>query len=198
MFPADFDIFSPVELEQPVVGPDVGEAVPERPRLGELVLVVGEDEVEPAAVDLERRARAVSSAITEHSMCQPGRPSPQGEGQRGVLAGLRRLPEREVARVLLARVRLAVLDLVGALPREPAVVGEARDPEVDVAVDRVGEAALDELLDERDDLRDVLGHLRQVVGQPEPEIADVLEVPGGRALGELGARARAPPRRSCR
>ena len=40
------------------------------------------------------------------------------------------------------------------------------------------------------DRRHRLGRLREVVGHAEPEIAGVLEVPLGRALGELGARAR--------
>jgi hypothetical protein len=44
------------ELEHPVVRPDLRELVTERSRLRELVLVVGKDEVEPAAVDLERGA----------------------------------------------------------------------------------------------------------------------------------------------
>ena len=41
------------ETEHPVVRPDASEFVPESARLGELVLVVREDEIEPAAVDLE-------------------------------------------------------------------------------------------------------------------------------------------------
>ena len=81
-------------------------------------------------------------------MCQPGRPRPHGESHHGVLARLVRLPEREVARILLARVRLLLLDLVGPLPREAAVLRPARDAEVDVAVDLVGEAALDQVGDE--------------------------------------------------
>ena len=44
------------ETEDAVVGPDPGELVVEGTRLRELVLVMREDEVEPAAVDLEYRA----------------------------------------------------------------------------------------------------------------------------------------------
>ena len=65
------------------------------------------------------------SAIAEHSMCQPGRPRPHGESHARVLARLVRLPEREVARILLERVRLLLLHLVRPLPREPAVLREA-------------------------------------------------------------------------
>ena len=125
-------------------------------------------------------------------MCQPGRPRPHGRVPPRVLGRrLVRLPEGEVARILLERARLlALLDLVGLLAREPAVVGEARDPEVDVAAGRVGVPGIDQLLDEVHDLRDALGRLRQVVGHAEAEVARVLEVPLGRARGELGARAR--------
>ena len=124
-------------------------------------------------------------------MCHPGRPRPHGESHAGVLARLRRLPEREVARILLERVRLlALLHLVGALPGQPAVVGIARDAEVDVALDGVRMPALDQRFDEAHDPGDVLGRLRQPVRQPEAEIADVLEIPLGRARGQLGARTR--------
>ena len=81
------------------------------------------------------------SAIAEHSMCQPGRPAPPRRVPGCVLARLVRLPQREVARILLERVRLLLLHLVGPLAREPAVPGVARDAEVDVALDLVREAA---------------------------------------------------------
>ena len=124
-------------------------------------------------------------------MCQPGLPRPHGDVPPGVLGRrLVRLPEREVARILLERARLlALLDLVGLLAREPAVVREARDPEVDVTSRRVGVTGFDQLLDEVDDLRHALRRLRQPVGHAETEVARVLEVPLRRARGELGARA---------
>ncbi len=80
------------------------------------------------------------SDMAEHSMCQPGRPAPPRRLPRGVLARLVRLPEREVARILLARVRLLLLDLVEPLTAEAAVLRIARDAEVDVAVGLVREA----------------------------------------------------------
>ena len=49
--------------------------------------------------------------IAEHSMCQPGRPSPHGESHVGS-PGLRRLPEDEVLDVLL--LVLVVGDAVAA------------------------------------------------------------------------------------
>ena len=122
-------------------------------------------------------------------MCQPGRPRPPGRVPPGVLARLVRLPQREVARVFLERIRLLLLDLVGTLSGQPPVLREARDPEVDVALDRIREVERDELLDQRDDLGDRLGRLRFVVGPPEPEAVRVLEVPARRVLGELRARS---------
>ena len=120
-------------------------------------------------------------------MCQPGRPRPPRRVPGGVLAGLRRLPEREVAGILLQRVPLLLFHLVGTLARQAPVLGIAGDPEVDVSAHRVGVVALDQLLDERDDAGHVLRRLRQLVGEAEAEIADVLEVPLARPRRELGA-----------
>src|SRR5581483_11702040 len=108
----------------------------------------------------------------------PARPAaPPRRVPRRVLTGLRRLPQREVLRRLLQRVRLLLLHLVDPLAREPAVVGDAPDPEVDVAVHGIRVTARDEALDERDDLRHELRRLRICVRVAETEIADVLEIP---------------------
>ena len=68
------------ELEHPVVHPELGERPPGA-RLGDLVLVVREDEVEPAAVDLEVGAEVLSD-MAEHSMCQPGPAAPTASPTR--------------------------------------------------------------------------------------------------------------------
>ena len=88
--------------------------------------------------------------IAEHSMCQPGRPGPERRVPRR-LAGLRALPQREVADV-----GLAVLVGLDALP-DPELVGVETgqapvrrprvDPEEDRAVVRpIGVALLEERL----------------------------------------------------
>ncbi len=175
MLPTDFDIFSssvwtiPLCIQIRARGEPAGGL-----GLGDLVLVMGEDEVGAAAVDREVGAELGFSAIAEHSMCQPGRPSPQGESQARVLARLARLPEREVERVLLelgAAGLLALVHLVGVAVRELAVAVEAADPEVDVTPGLVGVPALDQRLDQRDDLGDRLGRQRLGVGAAEAERA---------------------------
>ena len=55
--PSDLLIFSASTLRKPAVHPDAGEGLaPRRLALRDLVLVVREDEVHPAAVDVEVRA----------------------------------------------------------------------------------------------------------------------------------------------
>src|SRR2546430_7712142 len=66
------------EFEQSVVHPETRKLAACGLRLRALVLVMRKDEVEPTQMDLKAGPRNFS-AIAEHSMCQPGRPRPQGE-----------------------------------------------------------------------------------------------------------------------
>src|SRR5262249_11704652 len=126
----------------------------------------------------------------------PGPPAPPRRVPPGVLALLVPLPEREVARVFLELVllllfrRVAQRILVLVTTRQPPVVREAGDTEVDVAAGGICESALEEPLDEPDDSRAVGGRPRHLVRHAQPEIARVPEVPAGRLLGERGTRAR--------
>jgi hypothetical protein len=61
--------------------------------------VVRKLQILAATVDVEVIAEQLE-LIAEHSMCQPGRPSPHGDCQR--LARLGVLPEHEIERILLA------------------------------------------------------------------------------------------------
>ena len=128
--------------------------------------MVREDEVAAAAVEIEllpkvfqrhRRALDVPAWTSLAPGAVPGR-----------LARLRRLPEREVHRVMLAlvdldaRARLHVLELPAA---ELAVAVELFDAVEDVAVvERVGVALVDKRLDHLDDVRHRLAHARVAVG----------------------------------
>ena len=150
MLPSDFDIFSASRLDHPVVHPDPREGPPRRLGLGDLVLVVGKDEVGAAAVDRERRPQ-LGLGHRRALDVPAGPPRPPGRVPGGVLARLVGLPEGEVERVLLERGRarlLALVHVLGAAVGELAVVGEAADPEVDVAARLVGVAGVDQLGDQ--------------------------------------------------
>ena len=143
MFPSDFDIFSASVSTIPLC---IQSRAKGRPAASDWAISFswwGKTRSEPPPW-IAKAAPSSCSAITEHSMCQPGRPGPQGESQLRVLALLVRLPEREVERVLLQRGRarlLALVHVLGAAVGELAVAVEAADPEVDVAARLVGVAA---------------------------------------------------------
>ena len=59
-----------------------GRNVARRLGLGDLVLVVREDQIHAARVDVELGPR-YDSHIATHSVCQPGRPRPHGVGHDG-------------------------------------------------------------------------------------------------------------------
>ena len=108
------------------------------------------------------------------------------------LARLRRLPQHEVERVLLAvehRHALAGAQLVDRLAGELAVAGELAHRVVDVAVRRaVAEALLLERVDQLEHLRHVLGGAR-LVGRPlDEEPVAVLVQRRDHLLGELADR----------
>ena len=127
--------------------------------LGDLVLVVGEDEVLPAAVDVDRPAQIAARHGGALDVPSGAAFAPGGGPAR--LAGLGGLPQREVHRVLLqlaggdARAGLQLLErLVGEL----AVFRIAARAEVDVAIlGGVGVALLHKRFDDGEDLADVLG-----------------------------------------
>src|SRR4029077_20167237 len=104
----------------------------------------------------------------------PARPTaPPGRVPRGVLVRLRGLPEREVERRSLA---LAGLDarsrdqLLRPLTGELPVLRVGLNAEVDVAVvARIGRPALDQALDQCDDLVDRRARQRLGVRTPQPQ-----------------------------
>src|ERR671937_127830 len=141
-------------------------------------------------------SRSIPLCIHRRALDVPAGPAaPPRRVPPRVLSLLVRLPEGEVAWVLLQLAQLLLLGrvtrrlLVGVTPGELPVVRVARDAEVDVAAGRIRVAALDQLLDQREDLRDRLGGLRLTVGAAEPELGRVLHVPVARAFRELGAGA---------
>src|SRR5712692_3551096 len=118
----------------------------------------------------------------------PARPALAPGTVPGRLAWLRCLPQREVERLalLLARLHpLARAQIVEVSPRELRVRRILGDGEVDVALRFVGNPAGDQLLDQRDDLRKVIGHLRRDVGLEQAErdcvLTKLLDEPRGEA-----------------
>ena len=146
-----------------------------------------EAEVEPAAVQLERRAQVLVRHRRALDVPAGPAPAPRRLPPR-VLLRLVRLPEREVPLLLLQVARLLRDHVVELGAGEPPVLRERGNAEVDVAAGLVGEPALDQLLDQRDDLRQVLGRERLHIGPAETEIVGVLEVPLRRPAGQLVAR----------
>ena len=119
--------------------------------LGELVLVVGEDQVDRPGVDVERRAEVLHAH--RRALDVPARPALADRRRVGRLAGLGALPQGEVADVVLGvLVGLDPLpdpELVGIEPGQPAVRRPRRDPEEDRAVvGPVGVSAVEQAADQ--------------------------------------------------
>ena len=159
-------------------------------RLGlrDLVVVVRELQVVPARVNVH----VVAHQVGRHhaALDVPPRPPAAPRARPRRLAALAFLPHREVGGVpLLARLggeralrlrhlRLGRLSLRRLELRvRVATRAHLRDVHVHRAVRRVREALGDELLDERDNLRHVLGDAGERVGRPDAE--------GGHVLHEL-------------
>src|SRR5579885_1514118 len=72
------------DLEMAVVHPEIGHHVmaESRAALRDLVLMMRENEIDAAAVNVNTSPKCFQ-LIAEHSMCQPGRPRPQGLSQPG-------------------------------------------------------------------------------------------------------------------
>ena len=165
-------------------------------RLRRLVLVVGEGQVVAAGVDLEADAEHLLGH--RRALDVPARaPAAPGRVPGGVLALLLGLPEREVERILLAIGAFDPLALVHVVDRamaQRAVVGVRAHAEVDVAVDRVGRAVVEQGLDQVLDRLDRLGGQRLAIGPPQAQALGVGEVVRGHLARQVGARHAERPR----
>ncbi len=138
--------------------------------LRDLVLVVREDQVEAAAVDVEGLAQRVLAHRRAFDV-----PAGPAAAPRAVPAGLvrgRRLPQHEIAGVFLVGRDLdaGAGDQVGAAaPRQRAVFGVGGDAEQRMPLGGVGVARGDQPLDQRDHLLDVFGGARLDVGRQVAE-----------------------------
>ncbi len=159
--------------------PDVREAVAERARLRDLVLVVREDEVEPAAVDLELR----SEVLLRHdrALDVPARPpaSPGRVPGRVLVAASCAFQSAKSRGSSLRGVRLLLFDLV-----EPLRPRAARSPERRATrkytspPDSYAKPRSTSSLDHRDLISETVSTARRLdVRSSEAEVARVLDVP---------------------
>ena len=164
--------------------PDLRQLLPSRhPRLRGLVLVVGEDEVVAAAVNVKTEAENLLGH--RRALNVPARASTApGRVPCGVLARLLCLPERKVERILLQLGSLspfALIERVKRAVRKLAIGLVGADAEVDVAFDRVGRVALDQRADQVDYRADRFGRQRLRIRAAEAEAVGIGDV-GGRHL----------------
>ena len=154
--------------------------------LGDLVFVVREEQVLAAAVDIERLTQV--GGAHGRALDVPAGAAHSPGAFPGGFAGFLRLPEGKVQRVLLDLVHAharAALQVLQVLPAQAAVAGEGADAVVHVALGFIGQALVDEPLDEGDDLRDVLGGAGVHRGRADAQGFGVGEVLGDVALGDL-------------
>ena len=125
-------------------------------------------------------------------MCHPGNPSPHGLSHftiRPGSAAFQSVKSRgsrfRGSAVYSDRLqKLGLVDVAGEL----SVARKLRYFEVNIAFGFVGVALLDQLLDDLDHLRDVVGGLRELVRGPDSELLFVFEKAVGVELGNLGRR----------
>src|SRR2546423_5286883 len=155
--------------------------------LGDLALVVREDQIGAAAVDVKALAQV---AYGHHrALDVPARPPGTPWAWPRGLAWLGSLPQREIARIALALVHLDARtseQFVEILAREPAVRREAADLEVDVAVDDVGDRLRHETLDQPDHLGDVLSRPGRHTGREHTESFHVAPLGFDVPVGHFG------------
>ena len=130
--------------------------------LRNLVLVMREDEILAAAMDIQRLAEVLHAHRGALDVPARAAHAPRGLPRR--LARLLRLPDGEIHRMALVRVNVdarAALQILEVLAAELAVAGESLRVVVHVAVVAgVGQPLVDQLFNQRDDIRDMLGRAR--------------------------------------
>ncbi|MNU40832.1 hypothetical protein D3C71_295550 [compost metagenome] len=156
--------------------------------LGDLVLMVGEDQVDAAAVDVDRQTQGLfdhgrAFDVPAGTTLAPGR-------RPGRLVRLGRLPQDEVVGVLLVGGDLdagAGDHVVQIATRQRAVGRIGGDVEQDMTLGRIGVASVDDSLDLGRDGVDVVGDVRGDVGRADVQQAHVGQIGGlvaGRDLAD--------------
>ena len=161
-----------VDLQHAAVHPVIGEgAAACGLGLGALVLVMREHQVGAAAVDIERQAQVLARHSRALDVPAGTALAPRAFPRR--LAGFGGLPQREVQMVALAifqalavgaQLAMTAFHLVDVATGQRTVISVAAHAEINVALDLVRMAAIDEFLDEPDHLGDLLGCARAHIG----------------------------------
>ena len=155
--------------------------------LGNLVLVVREYVVHAPGMEVQLLAH-VFGRHGGALYVPAGKPLAPGTVPLHLPAGLRRFPQGEVPGVPLQGVGFcpdALHQPFLCVARELAVVGELANVEVDVVLNYVGEALLEEALNDGDHLWDVVGGPGEVVGRQDVQPALVPVEDPGVVLGDL-------------
>ncbi len=182
-----------VHQHVPGVKPEAGEGLPRGALgLGDLVGVVGEDQVDAAGVDVDRLPEMAHGQNAALQMPARTARTPGGVPHRHValLGSLAAFPEHEVTGVFLV-VRLISRGSAALLQRghvqlsQPSVGREPRDVEVDRSVRLVGQIAFHQRFHQSDHLRHVLGGPGIVLGALDPQAVAVLEEAVDEGLGQL-------------
>ena len=153
--------------------------------LRDLVLMMREDQVEAAGMDVEGLAQMLGAHRRAFDV--PARPPPAPRTRPSGLGVGRGLPQHEVGGVLLVGSHFdagAGDQLVTRATRQAAVVVHAGHAEQHVAVGGVGMAVVDQALDHADHLGDILRGTRLDVGRQRAQPAHVALIGVGRAIGQ--------------
>ena len=154
--------------------------------LGNLVFVVGEDQVLSAAVDVD----GLAQVLVDHrgALDVPARTALAPAGRPARLTRLGSLPEHKVQRVLLVLAHAdarAALQLLQRLVGELAIARVLAGAEQHVAVCLVGKALILQRLDDFFDFVDGLGRLRVDGGRTDAQTLGVGQILANIALGDL-------------
>ncbi len=176
-----------VHAKHAIVNPIAGKAAAGKraQALRAFVLVVREQQIPAAAVDVERLAEIAPGHGA--ALDVPARPTAPPGTVPARQVGRGRLPEHEVAGIALVRRHLdarAGQQLVWAAAGEPAVFGEASHCEQHMAFDRIGMTAGDQPLDQRDHLRDMPRGARLHLWRIDAERGERGVIAGGGARGD--------------
>ena len=182
----------PADVDEAVMHPVARQGVPVMgPRLGDLVLMMRELQVEAAPVDVDEAPLAAEDRVDHHAALgvPSGPPHPPGGFPANPFLGP--FPEGEVERVLLLLPRGdagPAFEILDGVSGKLAVMGDVPDPQVDVPIPHVGGALLHQILDVADDLSH---HLRGTGGQGRlhrPDFLDEAAVLLDDGIGKLALR----------